>query len=145
MAAMRLLTQEKKIAQVYNERQHLRHPIPLSLEVIPIGKTLTEFEWAKFCKHLSSKEKQYCARKKNGTVVFIGEGGLDTLKLFHKKFNSRFHLRMICANESWAKDGLKLAAEKGINIQEVHYKNQHSAMTMLNDQDAILKVVSGVH
>lgn len=145
MAAIRLLTQEKKIAQVYDERHHLRHPIPPSLEVIPVGKTLTEFEWDKFCKHLSPKEKQYCERKKNGTIVFIGEGGLDTLKCFHAKFNSRFHLRMICKSETWAKDGLKLAREKGINIQELHYKNARNAMTMLNDTNAILKLVSSVH
>lgn len=123
MTTTRLLTQEKK------------------MEVIPIGKTLTKAEWAKFTKHLSNKEKQDCERKQNGTVAFIGEGGLEPLKCFQAKFNSRFHFRMICANESWAKDGLQLAADKGIAIQELHYKNDLHAMRMLNDQNAILKLM----
>lgn len=137
MAAVRLLTPEKMTAQVYNSRQHLRHPIPLSLEVIPIGKTITEHEWEKFCNHLNAKEKQVCDRKKNGTVLFIGEGGLDALKHFQTKFNSRFHYRMVCRSKPWAKDGLTLAAEKGITIQELHYRNPHNGMTMLNEQDTL--------
>ncbi len=137
MASIRLLTPEKITAQIYNSRQHLKHPIPLSLEVIPIGKTITEHEWEKFCNNLNTKEKQDCERKKNGTVVFIGEGGLDALKHFQTKFNSRFHYRMVCASKPWAKDGLTLAVEKGIAIQELHYKNPHNAMTMLNDQNTL--------
>jgi hypothetical protein len=137
MSEPKLFSRERKVYHLYNDRHHLKHPIPYPLEVIPIGKASTHEEWEKFCeKHLTPKEQLDCARKRDGTLNFIGEGGLDALVHFQEKFKDRFHLRMICANEAYAVEGLQLAKEKGLKIRELRYKDEHVDV-MLNDEKAI--------
>ncbi len=141
MYSTKMLLKEKGLSQLYDKRHHLKHPIPYPMEIKPIGKTLTLGEWEKFCKqHLPPKVQHNCERKIDGTVVFIGEGGLDALMSFQEKFKTRFHLRMICKTKNNAIEWLQLAQKRGLDIQELHYKNGHSEI-MLNDKSAIFKLI----
>ena len=113
-------------SQHINTRHHIKHPIPYDMEVVPVGRTLTQMEWNKFCeRNLNSKSLLHCVRTHDGTLLFLGEGGLNALIIFQEKYKDRFHLRMICANKTFADQGLKLASEKGVVIEELHYKNGH--------------------
>lgn len=117
-----LLIKEKKLSQ-FGERQHLKKPIPHPIVVKPIGKTLTEEEWNRFSKKLlNNKTAQYCNRKKDGTISFLGEGGISILGTFLDNFKERFHARLICTNVELAKEGLLLARKNGAAITEIHYK-----------------------
>ena len=114
-----LLIKEKKSSQ-FGERQHLKKPIPRPIVVKPIGKTLTEAEWNRFSKRsLNNKTTQYCIRKKDGTISFIGEGGINILGVFLDNFKERFHARLICSNEDLAKEVAQLFNEYGYQNTEV--------------------------
>ncbi len=127
------------------KRQHLKSPIPFPLEITPLGKTLTNGEWDHFCKdHLTSKDMECCQRRKNGKLLFLGEGGMDAVITFQKKFKDRFHLRMICANQKFAIEGIRLATQKALDIHEVHYKNGHRETLRLSDQRKILKLIESI-
>jgi len=126
-----------KITMHVAHRQHLQHPIPVNMEITPIGKTLTELEWNKFIAELSQKEMQYCQRTLNGHIVFQGEGGLAALKQFHSKFNSRFKFKMTCDNLEHAIEGTRLATKQGIQMAEICYKNGHELVSMVQDARAL--------
>ena len=135
-----LLIKEKKSSQ-FGERQHLKKPIPRPIVVKPIGKTLTEAEWNRFSKRsLNNKTTQYCIRKKDGTISFIGEGGINILGVFLDNFKERFHARLICSNEDLAKEGLLLARKNGITIYEIHYKMGNKDI-WLNDPSSIEQLI----
>lgn len=130
-----------KITMHVSHRQHLQHPIPLQMEINPIGQVLTESEWEKFTKKLSPKGLQYCQRKINGDMIFQGEGGLEPLKHFHKKYNNRFRFEMICDNLEHANAGRNLAEKMGIPIAETYYKdpNNHKTIKLESKPEARLK------
>ena len=113
-----------KKPQYYHSREHLKHPIPIPMEIIAIGKTLTENEWHNFCKrNIDTKALLNCTRNHNGTLSFIGGGSLDGLIKFQHKFGKRFHLKIICANKYTADLGLTIAKAKNLTLNEIQYKN----------------------
>ena len=126
MSFIKMIHHEARKSQQYKARQHLKHPIPYPMEVMAIGKTLTKMEWDKFSQqHLNAKMRLNCERNHNGTLIFIGERGFEALTHFQEKFANRFHLRMICANQILADQWLKLAIDNTIQIEELHYRNEH--------------------
>jgi hypothetical protein len=125
------------------KRHHLIHPVPYSLKIHPIGKTLTELEWHKFCKRLiSPKLAQDCHRQRDGNIYFIGEGGLAAAEIFQHKFNSRFRMRLICDSKASASSALQLADNEGLKIEEVFFKNTLGEHVKLNNEAVIQREFS---
>ncbi len=124
----------KPMSQLYKERQHLQHPIPRPLEIRTTGKALTVYEWNKFYNNLTDKLQESCEHKKDGTMLFLGEYGLDAAITLQniRKYKDRFHFIMTCSNESNAIYALQAANEVGLNVSEVHYKNNRHDKVISN-------------
>ncbi len=122
---------QTKISQP-GKRQHLKHPIPVPIAFQPIGKTLTNKEWVKFCsQELLPKSQHYCERKGDGSISFLGEGSIDALIAFQKKFKNRFHFRMICSDEQNASRGIELIGPNHLIVEELRYKDdKHHTVTL---------------
>lgn len=137
---------ENMVFDFYNERgDHLKHPIPESMEVRPIGKAITHNEWEKFSKrYLTPKLHRECEHRMDGTVIFHGEGGLDVAVLFQNHFKNRFRLRMICASMERTIEGLQLAKERELTIHEVHFKNGRKEKIKLNGSNLVDQMMASV-
>lgn len=134
-------SRENVVYHIYNDRQHLKHPIPESLEVRPIGKSLTAAEWEKFfTRCLTPKLQKECEHKIDGTIIFHGEGGLDVAALFQSRFKDRFHLRMCCNSKARVDESLQLASRRGLSFHELRYKNGRNEKIILSDPALIRKM-----
>lgn len=130
------------MTQVYEERQHLKHPIPRSLEIQTIGHTLTELEWMKFKKrNLNQKLQQYVVRKQEGTLHFYGEYGVDAALILKQKFPHRFHFKLISDTKDTASLGLLMANQLGIPISEAQFKNDRYEKVNVNDKRIMIQLV----
>lgn len=128
-----------KKLQIFTERRnHLPHPIPYSLKVHPIGRTLTEHEWQRFTNRLlSPRLVNDCHRQINGDIFFIGEGGLEAAGIFQRKFNGRFRMRMICDKKTTALESLHIAENLGLKVQEVFFEDDLGTKVRINDERII--------
>lgn len=129
------------VAQINDERQHLKQTIPRTLLIQTIGNPLTEQEWKKFCmRHLIPKLQHCCERKHDGSIHFFGEFGLNAALILQHKFKGRFHFVLNCDSSENACRALFIARELDLKISEVHYKNSHNETIHVNDKEQIEKM-----
>jgi hypothetical protein len=136
---------KKKIYRLYNEKDHLKYPTPESIEIRPIGKTITSDRWDKFCKRcLTPKLTRECKHKIDGTITFHGKKGLEIAAIFQKHFKDRFRLRLTGASKLSALRGLQLAIKNQLMIHEIHYKGWQNTKIMVNDRSLIHKMAKSI-
>lgn len=133
----------KPISQIYNERQHLKHPIPRPLE-ITTTKVITLLEWKKFYSKLENHLQQSCEHKKDGTITFLGEYALDAaLALQHRKrFNGKFHFIMSCADKSTALESVKSANQNHLDLSEIHYFDDKLEKVSVSGKENLKKMLT---
>jgi hypothetical protein len=117
--------------QLYEERHHLKHPIPRLLQIRTVGSAVTELEWKKFwTKSIEPlKLTRYCERKNDGFILFYGEGGIEAaLELQHKfnKIEPRFHFVISSNSKVNAMIAFDLAKTLELAVLEgVEYPSKH--------------------
>lgn len=127
---------------LYDEREHLKHPIPRPMEINVLGQKLTNKEWTKFSEQILKYNKylEWCERKHDGSLLFFGESGIDAAVLLHKKYPTRFHFTMFCIDKDRALVGTALAREKELPIMEVSYKKTRNDIQHINDPELLQKL-----
>ncbi len=126
---------EQLLSTIYEDNHHIKNPIPRTVTIDAIGKTLTDIEWKKFYNNFLIPKLQRCTeRKGDGTVHFFGEYGLEAALILDKRISGRFHFEVFSDSKENAAVALFNAKQLGLNIREVHFKNGRNEFVNINDK-----------
>lgn len=142
-SASQIIKNQEKF-MLYDEREHLKHPIPRPMEINVVGQKLTDIEWQKFCERTLKENKylEWCERRGNGSLIFFGESGIDAAVELHKKFPERFHFTMACIDKDRAKVAIALALAKELPLMEVSFQKTRNDRENINDPDKIRRLAT---
>lgn len=126
------LKTQTKILQP-SKHNHAKHPTPSSFEIATVGKVMSLKEWNKFSKrYLYPKLEAHCHRKKDGSLGFTGDFGLDALLEFHKRYPNRFHFKITGSTKEQAVLAARFANRQGITFQELCYRDYTNKVISLH-------------
>lgn len=126
---------EQILNTINEDKHHIKHPIPRTVTINAVGKTLTDIEWKKYYNNFLIPKLQRCTeRKGDGTVHFFGEYGLEAALILEKRFSGRFHFEIFSDAKENAAIALYNATQLGLSIREVHFKNGRNEFVNVNDK-----------